>query len=107
VRTASPTQPCWRPASPFAPGVREERISVPGAPDPERILLRQTQGLRRVAQVGTVEAALAGVCDGTIPVGPLLDAIAELIGQDPAVLRERTPVSLRGLIAEGFFRVAR
>jgi len=87
--------------------VREERISVPGAPDPERILLRQTQGLRRVAQVGTVEAALAGVCDGTIPVGPLLDAIAELIGQDPAVLRERTPVSLRGLIAEGFFRVAR
>jgi methylase of polypeptide subunit release factors len=91
----------------LAPGVREERISVPGAPDPERILLRQTQGLRRVAQVGTVEAALAGVCDGTIPVGPLLDAIAELIGQDPAVLRERTPASLRGLIAEGFFRVAR
>ncbi len=90
-----------------APGVREERISVPGALDPERILLRQTAGLRRVAQVGTVEAALAGVCDGTIPVGPLLDAIAELIGQDPATLRERTPAALRGLIAEGFFRVAR
>ncbi|GAB3206941.1 DUF7059 domain-containing protein [Marinactinospora thermotolerans] len=91
----------------LAPGVKEERIGVPGAPDPERILLRQSDGLHRVAQVGTVEAALAGVCDGTMPVGPLLDAIAELTGQDPAELRARTPDVLRGLIAEGFFRVAR
>ncbi|RCV54880.1 DUF7059 domain-containing protein [Marinitenerispora sediminis] len=91
----------------LAPGVVEERIGPPGAPDPERILLRQRDGLRRAAQVGTVEAALAGVCDGTMPVGPLLDAIAELTGQDPADLRGRTPNVLRGLIAEGFFRVAR
>ncbi|WP_344975118.1 DUF7059 domain-containing protein [Salinactinospora qingdaonensis] len=90
-----------------APGVVEERVSIPGAPDPEQILLRQRNGLRRLAQVGTVEAALAGVCDGTMPVGPLLDAIAELTSQDPAVLRERTPEILRGLIADGFFRVAR
>ncbi|TDQ55145.1 DUF7059 domain-containing protein [Actinorugispora endophytica] len=91
----------------LAPGIEEERVGAPGAPDPERILLRQTEGLRRVAQVGTVEAALASVCDGTMPAGPLLDAIAELTGQDPATLRERTPAVLRGLIAEGFFRVAR
>ncbi|MFC3998533.1 methyltransferase [Nocardiopsis sediminis] len=91
----------------LAPGVVEERIGVPGAPDPERILLRQSGGLRRVAQVGTVEAALASVCDGTMPVGPLLDAIAELTEQDPAAVRERTPDVLRSLIAEGFFRVAR
>lgn len=91
----------------LAPGVVEERISVPGAADPERILLRQRGGLHRAAQVGTVEAALAGVCDGTMPVGPLLDAIAELTGQDAATLRKRTPETLRSLIAEGFFRVAR
>ncbi|GAA3727725.1 methylase of polypeptide subunit release factors [Spinactinospora alkalitolerans] len=91
----------------LAPGVKEERVGVPGAPDPERILLRQGSGLHRVAQVGTVEAALASVCDGTMPVGPLLDAIAELTGQDQADLRERTPDTLRALIAEGFFRVAR
>ncbi|MBV2363931.1 methyltransferase [Streptomonospora nanhaiensis] len=91
----------------LAPGVVEERIAVPGAPDPERILLRQRGGLRRVAQVGTIEAALAGVCDGTMPVGPLLDAIAELIDRDPGEVRRRTPDVLRSLIAEGFFRVAR
>ena len=91
----------------LAPGVVEERIGVPGAPDPERILLRQRNGLRRVAQVGTVEAALASVCDGTMPVSPLLDAIAALTEQDTAVVRQRTPEILRSLIAEGFFRVTR
>ncbi|GAB3748674.1 DUF7059 domain-containing protein [Nocardiopsis nanhaiensis] len=91
----------------LAPGVVEERVSVPGAPDPEKIVLRQREGLRRVARIGTVEAALASVCDGTMPVGPLLDAIAELMGEDPVMLRERTPEALRTLISEGFFRVAR
>ncbi len=91
----------------LAPGVVEERVGRPGAPDPEKIVLRQRDGLRRVARIGTVEAALAGVCDGTMPVGPLLDVIAELIGEDPEVVRERTPDALRTLISEGFFRVAR
>ncbi|GAB3485685.1 DUF7059 domain-containing protein [Nocardiopsis coralliicola] len=91
----------------LAPGVVEERIGVPGAPDPQRIVLRQQNGLRRAAQVGTVEAALAGVCDGTMPVGPLLDAIAQLTEQDPARVRAEAPDVLRSLIAEGFFRVAR
>ncbi|QBI52274.1 N5-glutamine S-adenosyl-L-methionine-dependent methyltransferase [Streptomonospora litoralis] len=91
----------------LAPEVVEERIAVPGAPDPESILLRQRGGLRRVARVGTIEAALASVCDGTMPVGPLLDAIAELTDRDPGEIRARTPDVLRSLIAEGFFRVAR
>ncbi|QVQ50664.1 class I SAM-dependent methyltransferase [Spiractinospora alimapuensis] len=91
----------------LAPGVMEERVTVPGSPDPERILLRQNSQLRRAAQVGTVEAALASVSDGTMPVGPLLDAIAELSDNDPADVRRRTPATLRGLIAEGFFRVTR
>ncbi|MGH3389832.1 MAG: DUF7059 domain-containing protein, partial [Actinomadura sp.] len=45
-----------------AAGIVQEQIGQPGAPDPERIVLRQTEGLRRAAGVGTVEAALAGVC---------------------------------------------
>ncbi|CAM3988239.1 class I SAM-dependent methyltransferase [Nocardiopsis rhodophaea] len=91
----------------LAPHVVEERIGTPGAPDPEKILLRQRGGLHRVAQVGTIEAALASVCDGTMPVGPLLDAIAELTDQDAAAVRARTPDVLRSLITEGFFRVTR
>ncbi|WP_370023727.1 methyltransferase [Planotetraspora sp. GP83] len=89
-----------------ADGVVEERMGPPGADDPSRIVLRQTRGLRRTTAVGTVEAALAGVCDGELPVRPLLAAIAEILGDDPADLLRRAPETLRPLIAEGYFRVA-
>jgi len=86
------------------PDVVEERVGPPGAEDPARIVLRQTRGLRRRAEVGTVEAALAGVCDGELPLRPLLAAIAELTGADPDALIGRAD-ELRTLIAEGFFQV--
>ncbi|AWS47595.1 methyltransferase [Streptosporangium sp. 'caverna'] len=89
-----------------ADGMLEERIGPPGAEDPSRIVLRQTRGLRRSAQVGTVEAALAGVCDGQYPLDPLLAAIAELTGEDPDDLRAKAPEGLRSLIAEGFFHIS-
>ncbi|MBP2704593.1 class I SAM-dependent methyltransferase [Microbispora sp. RL4-1S] len=84
----------------------EERIGAPGADDPSRIVLRQTRALRRTVTVGTVEAALAGVCDGTLPARPLLSAIAELTGEDEAVLLRQAPELIRRLVAEGFLRVA-
>lgn len=90
----------------LADGVVEERVGVPGADDPSSIALRQIGGLRRAAGVGTVEAALAGVCDGDLPLRPLLAAIAELTGGGVEELLERAPAGLRPLIAEGFFRVA-
>ncbi|MGV9774779.1 DUF7059 domain-containing protein [Streptosporangium sp. NPDC003464] len=90
----------------LADGVLEERIGPPGAEDPARITLRQTGGLRRSAQVGTVEAALAGVCDGDYPLDPLLAAIAELTGEDLDELRSKAPGALRPLIAEGFFHIS-
>ncbi|TDB97435.1 methyltransferase [Actinomadura sp. 7K534] len=86
-----------------APGLVQEQIGPPGAEDPERIVLRQTGRLRRAAGVGTVEAALAGVCDGTMPLAPLLDAIAQLTGTDPAEVRAHADAVLPGLIADGFF----
>ncbi|MFI6324925.1 methyltransferase [Nonomuraea sp. NPDC050556] len=82
-------------------GVLDERIGLPGAEDPSRIVLRQTRGLRRSADVGTVEAALAGVCDGELAVGPLLNVIAELVGGDRVHADQ-----LRPLIAEGYFTLA-
>lgn len=82
-------------------GVLDERIGLPGAEDPSRIVLRQTRGLRRSADVGTVEAALAGVCDGELALGPLLNVIAELVGGDRVHADQ-----LRPLIAEGYFTLA-
>lgn len=86
-----------------APGLVQEQIGPPGAEDPERILLRQTDRLRRAAGVGTVEAALAGVCDGTLPLDPLLDAIAQLTDTDPGEVRAHAAAVLPELIADGFF----
>ncbi|TDC00632.1 methyltransferase domain-containing protein [Nonomuraea longispora] len=80
-------------------GLLDERIGLPGAEDPIRIVLRQTQGLRRTREVGTVEAALAGVCDGQLALGPLLNVIAELVGDGEIPNAD----AVRPLIAEGYF----
>ncbi|NJP91498.1 methyltransferase [Nonomuraea sp. FMUSA5-5] len=82
-----------------AEGLLDERIGLPGAEDPIRIVLRQTQGLRRSREVGTVEAALAGVCDGELALGPLLNVIAELVGDGEIPDSD----AVRPLIAEGYF----
>jgi methylase of polypeptide subunit release factors len=88
-----------------AEGVVQEQTGPPGAEDPERIVLRQTRGLRRAAQVGTVEAALAGACDGDLPLGPLLDAIAQLTGADAGDVRARADAVMPDLVADGFFDI--
>jgi hypothetical protein len=82
-----------------ADGLLDERIGLPGAEDPMRIVLRQTRGLRRRREVGTVEAALAGVCDGELALGPLLNVIAELVGDGEIADAD----AVRPLIAEGYF----
>ncbi|MFC4057128.1 methyltransferase [Planomonospora corallina] len=87
-------------------GVVEERIGPPGAEDPATIVLRQTRGLCRSARVGTVEAALAGVCDGEYPLAPLLTAIADLTGESGDELPGKALERIRPLIAEGFFHIS-
>lgn len=88
------------------PDVLQETRGAPGAPDPETIVLRQQRGFRRARQVDTVEAAVVGACDGELSVGQLLDAVAELLEQDPAALRERYLPVLAELIAQGFLEPA-
>ena len=56
----------------------------------------------RARQVGTAEAGLVGACDGAIPVGALLDAVAEVLGHDPGALRAELVPRVRELVAEGF-----
>ncbi|MBT2206627.1 class I SAM-dependent methyltransferase [Actinomadura sp. NEAU-AAG7] len=96
---------CGRRLLRAAEGIVQEQIGAPGAEDPERIVLRQTGRLGRAAGVGTVEAGLAGVCDGTLPLEPLLDAIAQLTGMPPEQVREHALTVLPELIADGFFEV--
>jgi methylase of polypeptide subunit release factors len=85
-----------------APDVVQEQMGPPGAEDPETVVLRQRRGVMRARQVGTAEAGLVGACDGSVPVGVLVDAVAEVLGRDPAALRAELLPRLRELVTEGF-----
>ncbi|NBE49843.1 DUF7059 domain-containing protein [Streptomyces boluensis] len=82
--------------------VVQEQVGLPGAEDPEHVVLRQHRGMRRATKVDTVGAGFAGVCDGTLSAGRILDAIAQLVGEDPVLLRDRTPQQIRLLVEQGF-----
>ncbi len=86
----------------LADGVVQEQVGPPGAEDPEHVVLRAARGMRRATAVDTVAAAFAGVCDGSLTAGRILDAIAQLLGQDPVLLRDRTPAAVRSLVEQGF-----
>lgn len=86
----------------LAAEVVQEQVGLPGAEDPEHVVLRQNRGMRRATKVDAVGAGFAGVCDGSLPAGRILDAIAQLMNEDPVLLRDRTPQAIRLLVEEGF-----
>ncbi|MFF3817218.1 methyltransferase [Streptomyces bluensis] len=90
----------------LAEEVVQEQVGLPGAEDPEHVVLRQNRGMRRATKVDTVGAGFAGVCDGTLSAGRILDAIAQLVGEDPVLLRDRTPAQIRLLVEQGFLEPA-
>ncbi|MFJ9027612.1 methyltransferase [Streptomyces sp. NPDC102274] len=90
----------------LAPEVVQEQVGLPGAEDPEHVVLRQHRGMRRATEVDAVGAGFAGVCDGTLSAGRILDAIGQLMGEDPVLLRDRTPQAIRLLVEEGFLEPA-
>ncbi|MGW1025093.1 DUF7059 domain-containing protein [Streptomyces sp. NPDC002577] len=91
----------------LAAEVVQEQVGLPGAEDPEHVVLRQHRGMRRATKVDTVGAGFAGVCDGTLSAGRILDAIAQLVGEESVLLRDRTPAQIRLLIEQGFLEPAR
>ncbi len=90
----------------LAPEIIQEQVGLPGAEDPEHVVLRQHRGMRRATKVDTVGAGFAGVCDGSLSAGRILDAIAQLMGEDPVMLRDRTPAQIRLLVEQGFLEPA-
>jgi methylase of polypeptide subunit release factors len=82
--------------------VTQESIGEPGAEDPYGLRLRRSTGLRPVRFVDTATAALVGACDGTVPVGVLLNAVADLLDTEPVDLAGRVLPVLTELVTEGF-----
>jgi methylase of polypeptide subunit release factors len=80
--------------------VVQETHGPVGAEHPARIVLRQQRGLRRARQVDTVEAGLAGACDGDLTLGQLLAALEQLLGAEVSA-RDRL-ADVRDLVTEGF-----
>jgi methylase of polypeptide subunit release factors len=90
----------------LAEDVVQEQVGAPGAEDPEHVVLRQNRGMRRATKVDTVGAGFAGACDGTLAAGEIVDAIAQLLGEDRLLLRGRVPASIRLLVEQGFLEPA-
>ncbi len=88
-----------------APDVTEARHHVPGQEDPTVIELRQGGGFGRALGVDPGLAALVGACDGDLPAGALIDAIAQLLGVDAAALRADLVPRVRELAFTGFLRI--
>ncbi|MGC3954654.1 MAG: methyltransferase [Propionicimonas sp.] len=83
----------------------QETLGTPGAPDPEHIVLRQPTGLGRAVAVDTALAAVVGACDGDLPLGILLDAVAGLLDADPRALTADVLGRLRPLLTLGMLTV--
>lgn len=81
--------------------VTEERHYWPGADDPTAMLLRQGGGFGRTVDLDTGLAALVGACDGELPVGAIVAALAELLHVDGDALRADLLPAVRMLIDDG------
>jgi methylase of polypeptide subunit release factors len=85
-----------------APGVVQEQIGRPGDEDPEHLVIRQRHGLMRAVEVGTAQAGLVGACEGSLPLGAIIAALAELLAVDADALRADLMPRVREFVADGF-----
>jgi len=90
----------------LAPDVVEETVGRPGAADPSSIVLRQQRGLRRAVAVDTATAGVLGACDGELPLGTLVEAVAGLLEVDAPALAVEVAERVRGLALDGVVSAA-
>ncbi|WP_375431066.1 methyltransferase [uncultured Friedmanniella sp.] len=86
----------------LAPDVVEETTGVPGAADPQHLVLRQQRGFRRAIEPGTALAGVLGACDGDLDLATLISSVAGLLDADPAALTAELLPRIRPLVVDGF-----
>lgn len=86
--------------------VVSETMGAMGAPDPQYLVMRQGSGLKRARQLSTELAGVLGACDGDLPLGVIVDAVASLTERDSAELRDELLTDLREIVAEDFLQLA-
>ena len=90
----------------LADDVVQEQVGPPGAEHPQHLVLRQQVGLRRAISADTATAALAGACDGRLPVGTLVGAVRQVLGEDPGPDPAQLLESVRALVEAGVLHPA-
>jgi hypothetical protein len=65
-------------------------------------VLRQQFGFGRAVEAGTALAAVVGACDGDLPLGLLVGAVAGLLDADPDALRDEVLPQVRRLVEDGY-----
>ena len=89
-----------------SPDVTEARHHRPGEEAPTVIELRQGAGFARTLVADPGLAALVGACDGDLPVGVLVAAIADLLEVDGEALAADLLPRVRELVFTGFLGFA-
>lgn len=80
----------------------QETLGQPGAGDPEFIVLRQHAGLKRALELTTATGGVLGACDGSLPLGVIIAAVAELLGADHGQILAEVLPTVRRAVAEGY-----
>ncbi|MCT1689418.1 class I SAM-dependent methyltransferase [Brevibacterium sp. p3-SID960] len=80
----------------------EHRHHTPGEDEPHTITYEQGTGFGRTITADTALAGLLGVSDGSLTLGAISDALAQLLDADPAALRAQLTGQVRRLLADGF-----
>jgi methylase of polypeptide subunit release factors len=89
-----------------APDVTEERSHWPGEEHPSVIVLRQGGGFHREVRADPGLAAIVGACDGDLPLGAIVAAVADLLEVDADALRAAVLPAVRELLVDGILRFA-
>ncbi|WP_432558715.1 DUF7059 domain-containing protein [Granulicoccus sp. GXG6511] len=87
----------WR----LADDIVQETIGEPGAPDPRHIVLRSQRGFRRAVEVDTALGGVLGACDGDLPLGAIVSAVAGLLDVDAEALVTDLLPRIRRLLSDG------
>jgi len=88
-----------------AADVTEERHFWPGDEHPTVMRLVQGAGLGRVVDLDTGLGAVVGACDGELPIGVIVDAVAALLEVDGAALAAEVLPRLRELAVVGMVTI--
>ena len=88
-----------------ASDVTEERHYWPGDEHPTVMDLRQGSGFTRTVPLGTALAAVVGACDGSLPVGAICDAVAQLLEVDAVELAAEVLPQVHELVLTGILRL--